>query len=457
MEPVIGAVTIAAEVNRGDRSARDTVAGALTTAHAQQERLNVCTFIDDDRALERATEIDEVIASGRSPGPLAGVPIALKDLIDHAGRTTTCGSGFYRHEATESAEVVRRLEAAGAVIVSRTVLHEFAYGFSSENHWTGPVRNPFDPALSCGGSSGGSAAAVAAGQVPIAIGTDTGGSVRVPAALCGIFGLKVTHGRVPISGVFPLAASVDTVGPLAGTIADLTLAYVAMAGYHRDDRWSQPVPVVSPSSTRPDLRGVRIGIPVPWVDDHPVSEDVAAGFTAAVDGLRRLGAEVDRFEDPYVTNDEAIGVLAGGEIAPVHRRWVEEGKPYGPEVAARLERALAVSIDEFIAATEWRAMARQRVLAAFSTFDFLATPTTGSVRKVIGTDTVDTIDGPRPYRAVLSCFSAAVNHFGCPALSGPLPGGTPPPSLQLIGAPWSEHRLLELGALLEREGVFQRP
>ena len=454
---MIDATTIAAEVNRGDRSARDTIAGALTAAHAQQERLNVCTLIDDERALQRAEELDELVASGRSPGPLAGVPIALKDLIDHAGRTTTCGSGFYRHEAEETAECVRRLEEAGAVIVSRTVLHEFAYGFSSENHWTGPVRNPLDPDLSCGGSSGGSAAAVAAGQVPIAIGTDTGGSVRVPAAMCGIFGLKVTPGRIPISGVFPLAASVDTVGPLASSVADLTLAYTAMAGYHRSDRWSQPVPVVSPSSNRPDLRGVRIGIPVPWVDDNPVAEEIADAFAEAVEGLRTLGAEVQPFEDPHVTNDGAIAVLAGGEIAAVHRMWVEQGEPYGPEVAARLDRALAVTIDEFMAAAQWRAMARQRILAAFGTFDFLVTPTTGSVRKIIGHDTVDTTEGPMPYRPVLSCFSAPVNHLGCPAVAGPLPGGSPPPSLQLIGAPWSEHRLLEIAALLQRESIFATP
>ncbi|MDX1447988.1 MAG: amidase family protein, partial [Acidimicrobiia bacterium] len=145
---MLDAATIAAEVNRGDRSARDTIAGALTSTAAQQERLNVATLIDDERALERAEAIDEMVESGRSPGPLAGVPVALKDLIDHEGRVTTCGSGFYRHEATESAECVRRLEAAGAVIVSRTVLHEFAYGFSSENDWTGPVRNPLDPELS---------------------------------------------------------------------------------------------------------------------------------------------------------------------------------------------------------------------------------------------------------------------------------------------------------------------
>ncbi|MEX2423582.1 MAG: amidase [Acidimicrobiia bacterium] len=457
MDTVIDASTIVSEIIKGDRSVRDTVAGAITTARAQQDRLNVCTLIDEDRALARSEELDRLVEMGRTPGPLAGVPIALKDLIDHEGRTTTCGSGFYRHDATESAEVVRRLENAGAVIVSRTVLHEFAYGFSSENHWTGPVVNPLDPTLSCGGSSGGSAAAVAAGQVPIAIGTDTGGSVRVPAALCGVFGLKVTPGRIPLSGVFPLAPSIDTVGPLAGSVDDLALAYAAMAGYHRDDPWSRPVPVVSPSSTRPDLRGVRIGIPVPWVDDSPVSDAVANGFAAAIGRIRELGADVEEFSDSHVTNRAEIVTLAGGEIAGVHRRWVEEGKPYGPEVAARLDGALAVTVDQFTSAMEWRAMARQRVLAALGTFDFLATPTVGSTRKVLGEDTIETADGALPYRPVLSCFTALVNHIGCPAVVGPIEGGNPPPSLQLIGAPWSEHRLLETARLLEREGVLRRP
>lgn len=454
---MLNAATIAAEVTRGQLSARDVVGGALTTAKAQQGRLNVNTLIDDERALARADEIDRLVAAGTDPGPLAGVPIALKDLIDHEGRVTTCGSGFYRHTATESAEVVRRLETAGAVITTRTVLHEFAYGFSSENHWTGPVRNPLDPTLSCGGSSGGSAAAVAARQVPVAIGTDTGGSVRVPAAMCGIFGLKVTHGRIPITGVFPLAPSLDTVGPLATTVADLATTYSVMAGYHRDDPWSAPVPTVSGSANRRDLRGVRIGIPVPWVDENPVSEDVAQSFPAAIGRLRDLGAEVDEFVDETVTARPEIGVLAGGEIARIHRRWVEEGREYGPEVAERLRGALAVTIDEYMEAAQWRAMARQRALAAFGRFDFLATPTVGTTRKVIGSDTVETADGTRPYRPVVSCFTALVNHLGCPAIVGPLPGGNPPPSLQLIGAPWSEHRLLEVAAVLEREAVLVLP
>jgi len=180
-------------------------------------------------------------------GALAGVPIALKDLIDHAGRPNTAGSSYPAITPDASAPAVARLEAADAVIIGRTGLHEYAFGFSSENHWFGPVRNPWDLDLSPGGSSGGSAAAVAAGLAAGALGTDTGGSVRVPAALCGVVGLKVTHGRVPLRGVFPLGPSIDTVGPIGRSVVDIARLYETIAGFDPGDPWSAPRPVVPPA------------------------------------------------------------------------------------------------------------------------------------------------------------------------------------------------------------------
>lgn len=449
---------LAREIRTADRTARDTVAGAVTAALAQQERLNASVMVDADRAIERAEEIDALIARGTDPGPLAGVPIALKDLIDHAGRVTTCGSGFYRHEADRSATVVERLEGAGAVIISRTGLHEFAYGFSSENDWFGPVRNPLDPTLSPGGSSGGSAAAVGGGQVPIAIGTDTGGSVRVPAALCGVFGLKVTHGRVPLTGVFPLAPSLDTVGPIAGSVADLALAYGVMAGHDPADPWSRPQPVVSPGPARDDLRGLRVAIPVPWIDEAPVDDHVATAFVRAMAALTELGATVEEFEDPQLAPPGMIHALVAGEAASVHREWLGEERAYGDEVRHRLEDAMAVTLDEYVAATAWRAGLQARAASAFGTFDLLATPATGATRKVIGEPTIPVQDRDVSYRAVLSYFSALVNSMACPAIVGPLDApSVPPPALQLIGPRWSEHRLLEVAATLERHGIMARP
>ncbi len=454
---VMPALTTASQVRRGEVSARDSVAGALVTTRAQQDRLNICTFIEDDSVLERADEIDRLVADGKDPGPLAGVPVALKDLIDHQGRVTTCGSEFYRHEAETSAEVVRRLEMAGAVIVSRTGLHEFAFGFSSENQWFGPVRNPLDPDTSAGGSSGGSAAAVAAGQVPIAIGTDTGGSVRVPAALVGAYGLKVTHGRVPLTGVFPLAGSLDTVGPIAASLDDLAVAYQVMAGYFADDPWSAPQPVISVGSERPDLRGVRIGIPVAWIDEAPITEEVADAFTETAGRLSGLGAEIVEIRDEAVGPDRRLGNLFA-ETAILHRAWREEGRAYGEEVAVRLDAVSKITLDEFAAAQEARSRLRQHTAHAFAGVDVIATPATGATRKVIGQDTIATPQGDLHYRTVLSFFSAVVNSMGCPALVAPLAvPGMPPPAIQIIAPWWQEHRLFEIAGTLDHTGVTQRP
>ncbi len=344
------------------------------------------------------------------------------------------------------------------MIVSRTGLHEFAYGFSSENDWFGPVRNPLDETLSPGGSSGGSAAAVAGRQVPLAIGTDTGGSVRVPAALCGVFGLKVTHGRVPLTGVFPLAASLDTVGPISATVADLGLAYSVMAGFDHSDPWSRPQPVISPGTARQDLQGLRVGIPVPWVDDAPVADDVAEAFASAMGQMQALGATVEEIHDEVLAPWGMIQALSAAEAASVHRQWFTEGRPYGDEVTARLEAAMAVTLDQYVAAQAWRARLQHHTASAFSQVDILATPATGATRKTIGEDRIIIGDSDHSYRPVLSCFSALVNSMGTPAVVGPLAAdSTPPPALQLVGSWWSEHRLLEVAATLEAQGILALP
>lgn len=261
-------------VRGGTVSVRELVAAHLQRSTAWQPQLNAYTLIEEEGALARAGQLDAQLGEGKPFRPLAGAPLALKDLIDQRGLPTTCGSSFYRAVAEESAEVVRRLEAAGAVIVGRTGLHEFAFGFSSENPWWGPVHNPWNLSASVGGSSGGSAAAVAAGQAAGAVGTDTGGSVRVPAALCGLVGLKVTHGRVPLQGIFPLAPSLDTVGPIARSVGDMALLYQVMAGHHPADPWSAPLSVEESGRAAP-LGALEVGVPQPWVRSTPSAPDVA--------------------------------------------------------------------------------------------------------------------------------------------------------------------------------------
>jgi Asp-tRNA(Asn)/Glu-tRNA(Gln) amidotransferase A subunit family amidase len=422
-------------------SAVAKVERALQLAHATQDTVNAFISIDDERALDRAAEIDRRLAAGEEVGPLAGVPVALKDLIDHEGRVTTCGSFFYSKLATTTAPCVAGLEAAGAVIIGRTNLHEWAFGFNSENARWGPVRNPWDLATSAGGSSGGSGAAVAAGITPVAIGTDTGGSVRVPAALCGAFGLKVTYGRVPLDGVFPLVPSIDTVGPLADSMAGIETSYRAMSGD------TTPVPARA---------SFRIGVPEPWCETAPMDSAIADSFQWALDALRDLGHVVHPITMPDAVPARQLLDAIGQEVSAAHKEFRSRGERYGPAVESRIEVAESVSPEATRQAREWQEMIRHRFTDAFATVDFLVTPTTPVRRKVIGEDMI----GAKSHRTVLSYFSALVNHALVPALALPLTGpGSPPASLQVIGASGSEASLIGLGIWLETAGVatFRSP
>jgi aspartyl-tRNA(Asn)/glutamyl-tRNA(Gln) amidotransferase subunit A len=418
-------------------SAVSRVQRALDAAHKSHGALNAFTHIDEVRAMERAAEVDDLIESGSLVGALAGMPIGLKDLIDHEGRTTTAGSAFYRKQATVTAPLVERLDQAGAVVIGRTGLHEFAFGFSSENPHFGPVRNPWDVETSPGGSSGGSAVAVAAGITPVSIGTDTGGSVRVPAALCGCFGLKVTHGRIPLEGVFPLALSLDTIGPLADSIGNLDAAYRAMSG---------------DTAEEPAAAALKLGIPQPWLENAPIEERVATAFEGALDKLRDLGHVVTPIEMPDVLPAPELIHAIAGEIIAVHRDFRDKGLVYGDDVARRLDDCAAVTTEQMAAGRDWQQQIRRRFARAFESVDFLITPTSPAMRKEIGVDSI----GDRHYRAVISWFTAIVNHSLHPAIALPLAdSGLPPVSLQAIGSLGSETGLIGLGRSLERAGLVR--
>jgi aspartyl-tRNA(Asn)/glutamyl-tRNA(Gln) amidotransferase subunit A len=396
---------------------------AIERAHSLQSRFNIFTSIEEPTTFNHGT------------GSLAGVPVAVKDLIDQAGRVTTCGSAFFRETPDRTAPAVRRLEDAGATVIGRTGLHEFAFGFSSENPHFGPVRNPWDPDTSAGGSSGGSAAAVAAGIVPIAIGTDTGGSVRVPAALCGCYGLKVTYGAIPLDGVFPLVPSIDTVGPIASSTAGLESAYRAMS------RESGPLP---------ELQSLRLGIPQPWYDEGPLSTEVDIAFRNAIEAIRLLGHQVNPIHLPDVIPTRRIGFAIAREVTAAHRDFRRNDQPYGDEVADRLDEASAVSDDEADEGRQWQEMIRSRFTDALATVDLLITPTVPSMRKTIGVDLIDGIH----YRKVLSWFTSIVNHALLPAVALPLAGtGSPPVSAQVIGPPGSDLALLALARAIDAEEI----
>jgi aspartyl-tRNA(Asn)/glutamyl-tRNA(Gln) amidotransferase subunit A len=383
-----------------------------------------------------------VVQEGIDPGPLAGVPIGLKDLIDQEGIPTTNGAAFEPKVPDRSATVVARLEDAGAVIIGRNGLHEFAYGFTSENEHFGPVRNPWDTKLSPGGSSGGSGASVAAGVVVASVGTDTGGSVRVPAALCGVVGLKVTYGRVPLTGVTPLAPSLDTIGPIARSVADLASMYGVMAGV--DLTGGEPI----------DLKTLRIGVPMQW-NAAVIDRATASAFEGALDRVATSGATVEEVDAPGLAiTDVAAGAVAV-EILETHReRWPKDADRYGTDVARRLRDAEAVPRRYAIDVPAWDATARETLGELFESFDVLATPTVGATRKVIGEQNID-IDGEAVFhRTVLSSYTWPVNRPGNPALAVPIPdSGAPPASLQLIGPRLGEERLLSIGMGLEDAGL----
>lgn len=461
MESVPTGQTLTRRIRAGDLSVREVVEKTLNALHDRQPQLNATTLIDQG-SVARAAELDARLASGENPGPLFGVPVVLKDLIDQEGLPTTCGSAFYRVVPQHSAPIVQRLEAAGAVIVARAGLHEFAFGFSSENQWFGPVRNPHDPTTSPGGSSGGSAAAVAAGLVPISIGTDTGGSIRVPAAMCGIYGLKVTHGRVPLTGVFPLGPSLDTVGPFATDAADLARAYGVIAGWHPYDHWSEPRSAVADRMGDPlPPEQIRIGLPRQWLAGAPYTPGVKAQWQAVVDRMADLGLTVEHFDDPIISAPGRINDILYPQVAALHRPWWEAGRPYGAELAGRIRETLTIGgkypIDTLLGAQAWQAHLRNRMATAFQRFDLLATPASGGLRKVIGNQYLETDQGRMMYRLVLSWFSSLVNTSGCPAISIPTPhpeqtAGVPF-SLQLIAPWWREDLLLRATATLETAGL----
>ena len=446
---------LARAVRDGEVTAVQMVDAALDAAEASQPDLNAFTTIDRGGALASAARVDEQIARGHNPGPLAGVPIGLKDLIDQAGVTTTNGAVFDATAATESATVVQRLEKAGAIIIGRTGLHEFAFGFTSENQHFGPVRNPWDLSLSPGGSSGGSAAAVAAGVVPAAIGTDTGGSVRVPAALCGVVGLKVTHGRVPLTGTTPLAPSLDTVGPIARSVADATAIYLAIAGDDAADPWSAPMRVDRPGAPR-DPSTLFVGVPRQWME-HPVDRVTRDAFRDVLERLAALGATIETLDEPILEITDAAANAASAEVYQVHKeRWESDPDTYGSDVAARIRRAQTIGLDAAIGAMAWDAGVRHALDRIFGRFDLLITPTVGSTRKVIGEDNMD-VDGERIFhRAVIAPYTWPVNRAGNPALALPIESeGTPPSSLQVIGPRWGESSLLAIGLGLEEAGIVK--
>ncbi len=449
------AANISDRVRTGRISADSVTVSAIERAEASQDTINGFTLIDREESGRRAQEIDLAGADGRDPGPLAGVPIGLKDLIDQAGLPNTLGAAYAPITPARSATVVRRIEAAGGVIIGRTGLHEFAFGFTSENPFFGPVRNPWDPATSAGGSSGGSGAVVAAGIVPVAIGTDTGGSVRVPAALCGVFGFKPSHGSVSLTGVFPLAPSLDTVGPIARTVEDIRTTQRVLVGYDPDDPYSAP-PTARPAPQR--QRTKTIGVVRPWFRSGPTSEKVRVGLDEFEAAARAAGFTVVDVDDAVFDVPGSVMRAACPEILEVHRERLDsDPERYSAETLERLrgcEQADAALLHD---AQRWGASARAAMAGLVDDgIDVFVAPTVGAMRKTIGDDDMD-IDGRSVFhRAALASFTAPINRLGVPAMAAPVATETGlPVSVQIIGQLGYDAWVIDTAADLEDAGVLR--
>jgi aspartyl-tRNA(Asn)/glutamyl-tRNA(Gln) amidotransferase subunit A len=419
-------------------------------------KLNAYITVTGDLALAQAKKAESALLSrkaDRGRGPLHGIPISLKDNIYTEDVRTTAGSKILssfipQHDAT----VVTQLRNAGAILLGKTNMHEFAYGVTSNNPHYGPVRNPWDLARIPGGSSGGSAAAVAAGLCYGSIGTDTGGSIRIPAGLCGIVGIKPTRGRVSVEGVIPLSPKLDCVGPLARTVHDAAILLEPIFPRAK----GEPHPsTLEKSSTKP--RKFTLGIPQTFFLDV-ISPEVRTVFDQAVLLLKKQVAKLKEISIPLLDETEDAGnQIAWAEATHYHQQsgWFpSHAADYGDDVRSRLEMGAKVSATDYLSALELREKFIQQFLLALhdAKVDVVAVPTIPIPAPLIGQETIRLSEKDHPTRALLLRANRPANLAGLPAISVPC-GFTPeglPVGLQLIGAIANEHLLLEIAYAFER-------
>ncbi|HSX91522.1 MAG TPA: AtzE family amidohydrolase [Hydrogenophaga sp.] len=440
----------------GRSSASEVLQACIARIEATEPRIKAFTGTRFEAAREDAARIDAQRARGEPLGPLAGVPFAVKNLFDIAGEVTLAGSKVNRSNlpARDDAVLVQRLRAAGAVLVGSLNMDEYAYGFTTENSHYGPTHNPHRAGHSAGGSSGGSGAAVAAGQVPLALGSDTNGSIRVPSSFCGVWGLKPTFGRLSRRGSYPFVANIDHLGPFADDLAGLALAYDALQGPDPLD------PGCFATAVQPTLRGLdqgtrelRIGVLGGYFADfagEDAREAVAQAATA-------LGARETVLWPDAAEARAAAFITTASEGGALHLQRLRE----------RMDDFEPLSVDRFIAgalqpaawyvrAQRFRRVYRDKVNALFQRWDVLIAPATPVAAPALGSEWIE-VNGQRlPCRPSIGLLTQPISFAGCPVVAAPLwPSGSGglPIGVQLIAAPWREDLALRAGHALERAGV----
>jgi aspartyl-tRNA(Asn)/glutamyl-tRNA(Gln) amidotransferase subunit A len=422
-------------------SSVDLTRACLARIEKYQPLLNAFITVTRDQALKEAQMRDAELRQGKPRGPFHGIPIALKDNIDTAGVRTTGASELFKDRVpTEDAEIVRRLKNAGAVFLGKLNLHEFAYGGTSAVTYFGPVHNPWDPTLTPGGSSGGPGAAVSADMCFASLGTDTAGSVRIPASYCGIVGLKPTYGRVSIRGVIPLSWSLDHVGPMCKTVEDTALMLNVVAGYDEQDPTTVDVPVPDYTrALRTPTSKLRLGLPrKPFFDD--LNPDVGRAIDAALGVLGKLTANMMDVTLPQAGG----GAIMGAEAYTYHQQWITKTPElYQPPVRAALQRGASIQAEPYARALRDLEQTRRDIKKAFTSVDLLVLPTMADPPFKIEVGLT---------RNVSARNTSPFDAFGIPTISIPC-GFTSaglPIGLQIAGAPWAEPTVLALAHAYEQ-------
>jgi AtzE family amidohydrolase len=446
------AADIATAVSSGRVSALAVVEAALARIRARDPVLNAFTAVTEERAHRKAQAIDDARARGTPLGPLAGVPFAVKNLFDVTGLPTLAGSKINRDDPprTRDATLIERLEEAGAVLVGALNMGEYAYDFTGENIHDGPSHNPHDIERMSGGSSGGSSTAVGGALVPLALGSDTNGSIRVPSSLCGTFGLKPTYGRLSRARTFPFVASLDHLGPLARTSRDLALAYDAMQGYDADD------PACADRAVEPVAPVLERG-----ADDLRVA--VATGYfkcksAEACYAIDRVASALGANRDIEIPQAErarsAAFIITATEGASLHlHRLRTRPKDFDPATRDRLLAGAMTPASLVYKAQKFRRWYRDEVLKLFKDVDAILAPATPITAPLIGQQTFMLGDTELPVRANLGLYTQPISFIGLPVVAVPVVLDPLPIAVQIIAAPWREDIALRLAYALEAEGI----
>src|SRR5947208_8995339 len=415
--------------------------------------------VEAEAALAAAGAADAALAKGKSGGVLHGVPIAHKDMYYDAGRVVTCGSRIRRDfVATTTSAALRRLKDAGSIRLGSLQIAEFAYGPTGNNSHYGPVHNPWAIDHITGGSSSGSGSAVAARLTFAALGSDTGGSIRMPAHFCGVTGLKTTYGRISRAGAMPLSQSLDTVGPLARSVEDCTLLLGLMAGADPEDPTAitGPIPDYTAAAREP-IKGLTIGVPTEFYVDE-LDPEVARILDETVAILKREGADIVQVELPYQRQlTAACQLVLAVEAAAFHKRWlIERPQDYGPQVLMRLQNGLAIPGVTYLETMRWRGPALAAHLAAVADVDAVIAPLAPVAAPTIAESDVGNSPDAESVIQRLTRFTRPINYLGVPSLAVPA-GFTAqglPVAMQLIGRSFDEATLLQIGAAFQRSTDF---